>query len=145
METGHFLKMLNDTSLASLGFLMWKVVGCIICKNPLWVLSCKVGPTILVWLPDYKRANTRAQTQMQHRLLYKAAASLCLPVPPPFSTPPSDLNQKNLSTTFNSKNQFSSLNFSVFDLEASYFREKCIDEYATVSYFRNCQKIIVTK
>ena len=42
METGHFLKTLNDASLASLGFLMWKVLGCIICKNPLWVLSCKV-------------------------------------------------------------------------------------------------------
>ena len=53
METGHFLKMLNDASLASLGFLMWKVLGCIICKNPLWVLSCKVGPKIPVWLPDY--------------------------------------------------------------------------------------------
>ena len=44
METGHFLKMLNDASLASLEFLMWKVLGCIICKNPLWVLSCKVNP-----------------------------------------------------------------------------------------------------
>ena len=33
METGHFLKMLNDASLASLGFLMWKVLGCIICKK----------------------------------------------------------------------------------------------------------------
>ena len=44
METGHFLKMLNDASLASPGFLMWKVLGCIICKNPLWVLSCKVNP-----------------------------------------------------------------------------------------------------
>ena len=44
METGHFLKMLDDASLASLGFLMWKVLGCIICKNPLWVLSCKVNP-----------------------------------------------------------------------------------------------------
>ena len=37
METGHFIKMLNDASLASLGLLMWKVLGCIICKNPLWV------------------------------------------------------------------------------------------------------------
>ena len=53
METGNFLKMLNDASLASLGFLMWKVLGCIICKNPLWVLSCKVGPKLPVWLPDY--------------------------------------------------------------------------------------------
>ena len=53
METGHFLKMLNDASLASLGFLMGKVLRCIICKNPLWVLSCKVGPKIPVWLPDY--------------------------------------------------------------------------------------------
>ena len=44
METGHFLKTLNDASLASLGFLMRKVLGCIICKNPLWVLSCKVTP-----------------------------------------------------------------------------------------------------
>ena len=44
METGHFLKMLNDVSLASLGFLIWKVLGCIICQNPLWILSCKVGP-----------------------------------------------------------------------------------------------------
>ena len=44
METGHFLKMLNDASLASLGCLMCKVLGCIICKNPLWVLSCKVNP-----------------------------------------------------------------------------------------------------
>ena len=43
METGHFIKMLNDASLASLGLLMWKVLGCIICKNPLWVLSCKVN------------------------------------------------------------------------------------------------------
>ena len=42
METGHFLKMLNDARFASLGFLTWKVVGCIICRNPLWVLSCKV-------------------------------------------------------------------------------------------------------
>ena len=33
METGHFLKMLNDANLASLGFLMWKVLGCIICKK----------------------------------------------------------------------------------------------------------------
>ena len=53
METGHFLKTLNDASLASLGFLMWKVLGCIICKNPLWVLSCKVEAKIPVWLPDY--------------------------------------------------------------------------------------------
>ena len=53
METGHFLKMLNDASLASLGFVMRKVLGCIICKNPLWVLSCKVGPKLPVWLPDY--------------------------------------------------------------------------------------------
>ena len=44
METGHFLKILNDASLASPGFLMWKVLGCIICKNPLWVLPCKVNP-----------------------------------------------------------------------------------------------------
>ena len=44
METGNFLKMLNDASLASLGILMWKVLGCTICKNPLWVLSCKVNP-----------------------------------------------------------------------------------------------------
>ncbi len=43
METGHFLKTLNDASLASLGFLMWKVLGCIICKNPLWVLQCTVN------------------------------------------------------------------------------------------------------
>ena len=43
METGHFIKMLNDASLASLGLFMWKVLGCIICKNPLWVLSCKVN------------------------------------------------------------------------------------------------------
>ena len=34
---------------------------------------------------------------------------------------------------FNSKNTFSSLNVSVFDWQASYFREKCIDECATVS------------
>ena len=60
METGHFLKMLNDASLASLGFLMWKVLGCIICKNPLWVLSCKVGPKIPVWLPEWRTlANVR--------------------------------------------------------------------------------------
>ena len=44
METGHFLKMINDASLESLGFLMWKVLGCIICKNPSWVLSRKVNP-----------------------------------------------------------------------------------------------------
>ena len=44
IETGNFLKMLNDASLALLGFLMWKVLGYIICKNPLWVLSCKVNP-----------------------------------------------------------------------------------------------------
>ena len=37
------------------------------------------------------------------------------------------------------KNKLSSLNFSVFDLQASYFGEKCIDECATVSYFRNYQ------
>ena len=43
-ETGHFLRMLNDASLASLGLLMWEVLGCILCKNPLWVLSCKVNP-----------------------------------------------------------------------------------------------------
>ena len=55
METGNFLKMLNDASLASLGLLVWKVLGYIICKNPLWVLSCKVGPKIPVWLPDYIR------------------------------------------------------------------------------------------
>ena len=54
METDNFLKMLNDASLASLGFLTGKVLGCIICKNPLWVLSCKVGPKIPVWLPDYQ-------------------------------------------------------------------------------------------
>ena len=34
----------------------------------------------------------------------------------------------------------SSLNFSVFDLQASYFREKCIDECTTASCFRNYQK-----
>ena len=34
METGHFLKTLNDASLASLVFLMRKVLGCIICKTP---------------------------------------------------------------------------------------------------------------
>ncbi len=33
MEIGHFLKLLNDASLASLGFLMRKVMGCIICKK----------------------------------------------------------------------------------------------------------------
>ena len=33
MEIGHFLKMLNDASLASLGLLMQKVMGCIICKK----------------------------------------------------------------------------------------------------------------
>ena len=53
METGHFIKMLNDAILASLGLLMWKVLGCIICKNPLWVLSCKVNlfrcHTISLW------------------------------------------------------------------------------------------------
>ena len=53
METGHFLKTLNDASLASLGFLMWNVLGSIICKNPLWVLQCTVGVKIPVWLPDY--------------------------------------------------------------------------------------------
>ena len=26
METGHFLKTLNDDNLASLGFIMWKVL-----------------------------------------------------------------------------------------------------------------------
>jgi hypothetical protein len=44
METSHFLKMLNDASLASLGFLIWRVHRCILCKNILWVLQCKVGP-----------------------------------------------------------------------------------------------------
>ena len=54
METCNFLKMLNDANLASLGLLMWKVLGCIICKkNQLWELSCKVGQNIHVWLPDY--------------------------------------------------------------------------------------------
>ena len=55
MGTGHFLKMLNDASLASLGFLMWNVLGCIICKTPLWVLSCKVNPLrcqTIVALPE---------------------------------------------------------------------------------------------
>ena len=44
METGHFLKKLSDASLASLGLLMWKVLGCLICKKTLWVLSYKVNP-----------------------------------------------------------------------------------------------------
>ena len=35
--------------------LMWKVLGRIISKNPLWVLQCKVGPNIPVWLPEYAR------------------------------------------------------------------------------------------
>ena len=33
METGHFLKMLNYASLASLGILTEKVLGCIICTK----------------------------------------------------------------------------------------------------------------
>ena len=33
METYHLPKTLNDASLASLGFVMLKVLGCIICKS----------------------------------------------------------------------------------------------------------------
>ena len=49
-ETGHNLNILNDASLASLGFLTWKVLGCIICKKTIagLVLQCKVGPKINV-------------------------------------------------------------------------------------------------
>ena len=43
METCHFLETLNDASLVSLGFLIWNVLGCIICKNRLCVLSYKVN------------------------------------------------------------------------------------------------------
>ena len=39
--------------------------------------------------------------------------------------------RKLVGLTFNSKNTFSYLNVSVFDLQASYFRGKCIDECAT--------------
>ena len=38
--------MLNDASLASFESLMWKVLGCVICKTPVWVLSCKVKAKI---------------------------------------------------------------------------------------------------
>ena len=33
MDTGYFLKMLNDAGLASLGLLMWNATGCIFCKK----------------------------------------------------------------------------------------------------------------
>ena len=59
-----FLKILNDASLESLGFLMWKFLECIICKKTLWVglLSCKVGQKIPVWLPDYKQLPIDSKT-----------------------------------------------------------------------------------
>ena len=66
METAHFRKMLNDAILASLGLLMWKVLGCIICKNPLWVLLCKVNcqitnlPSLTVAVEPGKRHALRA-------------------------------------------------------------------------------------
>ncbi len=44
--------------MASLGFFIWKVL--VICKTPLWVLSCKVGPKLPVWLPDYDNATLSA-------------------------------------------------------------------------------------
>ena len=47
METGNFLKMLNDASLASIGFLMWKVVGCIICKN-CWYSPARLTPSATI-------------------------------------------------------------------------------------------------
>ena len=63
METGHFLKMLNDDSLASLGFLMWEVLGCIICKknivgtlvqgwtkNPCLAAGLPVPNTVSEWI-----------------------------------------------------------------------------------------------
>ena len=53
METGHFLKMLNDASLASLGLLMWKVLGSIICKkNYCGYSRARLIPSAarLVWL-----------------------------------------------------------------------------------------------
>ena len=70
METGHFLKMLNDASLASLGFLMWKVLGYIICKKRLRLLSCKVNPLRCQtnWLESESEADLYALSDLHSQM-----------------------------------------------------------------------------
>ena len=56
-----------------------------------------------------------------------------------------EINKKYLFLLSTQQNKFPSLNVAMFDLQAPYFRGKCIVECTTVSYFRNYQKRNVKK
>ena len=110
METGHFLKTLNDASLASLGFLMRKVLRCIICKNPLWVLSCKVTPL-------------RCRT---------------IPLPSPGNAP-TDLGRLKSTTTTSELNQSRSgrpLNLPMLCYYVLYTLSSLTYEYSSTTFFQ---------
>ena len=57
MKTCHFLEMLNYANLASLGLLMWKVLGCIICKSHCGYSPARSTPSaarLSWWAADWR-------------------------------------------------------------------------------------------